>query len=180
MFGKRSVTSGPSAAPPPPPPGGAEIATRPQRQDTPKPEAPRAEERPKGKAAAEPSGPRATAALEQLKAAQGAQPVQSAVAEIVREQSDYYHATKTTIYTALLNTIDLSQLAQLLACQLECHALFLAIQLPVLDCFCYCLSQENNNGIVYECVQTESFIPRETPTIPKHKCQRFACHVTKM
>nr|WP_303657446.1 CpaF family protein [Asticcacaulis aquaticus] len=36
-----------------------------------------------------------------------------AVTEIVREQSDYYHATKTAIFNALLNTIDLSQLAQL-------------------------------------------------------------------
>jgi pilus assembly protein CpaF len=26
---------------------------------------------------------------------------------VVREQSDYYHATKTTIFNALLNTIDL-------------------------------------------------------------------------
>jgi pilus assembly protein CpaF len=33
--------------------------------------------------------------------------------QVVREQSDYYHATKTTIFNALLNTIDLSQLAQL-------------------------------------------------------------------
>ena len=32
---------------------------------------------------------------------------------MVREQSEYYHATKTTIFNALLNTIDLSQLAQL-------------------------------------------------------------------
>ena len=52
------------------------------------------------------SGPRATAGFEQLKKAQ-------AVAEIVREQSDYYHATKTTIFNALMNTIDLAQLAQL-------------------------------------------------------------------
>src|SRR5690606_12712771 len=51
-------------------------------------------------------GPRATAGLEQLKKAQ-------AVAEIVREQADYYHATKTTIFNALMNTIDPSQLAQL-------------------------------------------------------------------
>lgn len=51
-------------------------------------------------------GPRATAGLEQLKRAQP-------VTEIVREQSDYYHATKTTIFNALMNTIDLSQLAQL-------------------------------------------------------------------
>ncbi|WP_332660128.1 CpaF family protein [Brevundimonas sp.] len=51
-------------------------------------------------------GPKATPGYEQLKKAQ-------AVAEIVREQSDYYHATKTTIFNALMNTIDLAQLAQL-------------------------------------------------------------------
>ncbi len=51
-------------------------------------------------------GPKVTAAFEQLKQAQQ-------VTEIVREQSDYYHATKTLIFNALLNTIDLSQLAQL-------------------------------------------------------------------
>ena len=33
--------------------------------------------------------------------------------EIVREQSEYYHQTKTAIFNALLNTIDLAQLAQL-------------------------------------------------------------------
>jgi len=47
------------------------------------------------------------------KRAEDAPAARDTVAEIVREQSDYYHATKTTIYTALLNTIDLSQLAQL-------------------------------------------------------------------
>ena len=52
------------------------------------------------------AGPKATPGFEQLKKAQ-------AVAEIVREQSDYYHATKTTIFNALMNTIDLAQLAQL-------------------------------------------------------------------
>ena len=51
-------------------------------------------------------GPKATPGFEQLKKAQ-------AVAEIVREQSDYYHATKTTIFNALMNTIDLAQLAHL-------------------------------------------------------------------
>ena len=51
-------------------------------------------------------GPKATSGFEQLKKAQ-------AVAEIVREQSDYHHATKTTIFNALMNTIDLAQLAQL-------------------------------------------------------------------
>src|SRR3569833_2241943 len=52
------------------------------------------------------AGPKATAGFEQLRQAQQ-------VAEIVREQSDYYHATKTLIFNALLNTIDLTQLAQL-------------------------------------------------------------------
>jgi pilus assembly protein CpaF len=52
------------------------------------------------------SGPKPTLAFEQLRAAQG--PTQ-----VVREQSDYYHATKTTIFNALINTIDLAQLAQL-------------------------------------------------------------------
>jgi len=51
-------------------------------------------------------GPKSTPGFEQLKKA-------SAVAEIVREQSDYYHATKTTIFNALMNTIDLAQLAGL-------------------------------------------------------------------
>ena len=32
---------------------------------------------------------------------------------MVREQTDYYHTTKTTIFNALINTIDLAQLAQL-------------------------------------------------------------------
>ena len=64
--------------------------------------------RPAGEAAPAPKGPgpKSTAGFEQLKKAQ-------AVAEIVREQSDYYHATKTTIFNALMNTIDLAQLAQL-------------------------------------------------------------------
>ena len=52
------------------------------------------------------AGPKATAGFEQLRQAQQ-------VTEIVREQSDYYHATKTLIFNALLNTIDLAQLAQL-------------------------------------------------------------------
>ncbi len=77
------------------------LAARPKprpdaRAASPAPEAPR----PKG------PGPRATPAFEQMKKVQS-------VTEIVREQSDYYHATKTTIFNALMNTIDLSQLAQL-------------------------------------------------------------------
>ncbi|MHB8285600.1 MAG: ATPase, T2SS/T4P/T4SS family, partial [Caulobacteraceae bacterium] len=116
MFGKRSTTE--VAAPPPAPVGGAEIATRPQRQEAPPAAAPiqikptrvkRAEKA--AEAAAE--GPRSTTGLDQLRAAQGGTTAPAVITEIVREQSDYYHATKTTIYTALLNTIDLAQLAQL-------------------------------------------------------------------
>ena len=62
--------------------------------------------KPKPQPAPTGAGPKTTPGLEQLKKAQ-------AVAEIVREQSDYYHATKTTIFNALMNTIDLAQLAQL-------------------------------------------------------------------
>ena len=57
----------------------------------PKP-APEAAPRPAAPAAA---GPKPTKGLDQLKKAQ-------AVAEIVREQSDYYHATKTTIFNLSL------------------------------------------------------------------------------
>ena len=125
MFGKRSATAPaeiepvlPPVGAPPPAEAGADIATRPQRLDIqPKydpavpPEAARAGAGP----APAKAGPRHTAGFEQLRAAAdgGKAPTENAVAEIVREQSDYYHATKTTIYTALLNTIDLSQLASL-------------------------------------------------------------------
>jgi pilus assembly protein CpaF len=44
--------------------------------------------------------------FEQLKAAQSS-------VQVVKEQTEYYHATKTAIYNGLINTIDLSQLAQL-------------------------------------------------------------------
>ncbi len=110
MFGKRSASSAQSdvrvAAPPPAPAAGPDIATRPQRTEPAKGAAPaEAASRPKTAA-------RATPGFEQIRAAQvsaGAGPI----TEIVREQSEYYHATKTTIYSALLNTIDLGQLAQL-------------------------------------------------------------------
>ena len=130
MFGKRPadgevVRPGANA---PPPPGDTPIATRPQRIDpattkqalapaTPQTSAQAApqsaSDRLAGahasqKASAAGTGPKATSAFEQLRAAQGAPS-----ADVVREQSDYYHATKTTIFNALINTIDLPQLAQL-------------------------------------------------------------------
>ena len=128
-----------TAAPPPPASTGAEIATRPQpvapkplpaddefidiepRRDasaalrdmhakmagTKAPAAPApAPAAPAPKMAPKTGGPKNTAGFEQLKAAQSS-------VQVVKEQSEYYHSTKTAIYNALINTIDLSQLAQL-------------------------------------------------------------------
>ncbi len=114
MFGKRSAAEAlniETATPPPPSPGQG-IATRPQRVEaSPAPAAP-VQRRPAGAAAqagAKAAGPRPTSAFEQLRAVRGP----AAETEVVAEQSDYYQATKTTIFNALLNTIDLSQLGQL-------------------------------------------------------------------
>ena len=111
MFGKRpSATDAPAPRPAPPPAAdGAAIATRPQRVEpgaAGPAAAPVQTPPPAGKPAA---GPKPTMAFEQLRAAQGPAPA----TQVVREQSDYYHATKTTIFNALINTIDLAQLAQL-------------------------------------------------------------------
>ncbi|HEY5008452.1 MAG TPA: ATPase, T2SS/T4P/T4SS family, partial [Caulobacteraceae bacterium] len=127
MFGKRPADGEPgkpTQAPPPAPADGPPIATRPQRVEpaTAKQALAPAKAPPAAKnsatdrlagahasqKAAAAGGPKLTSAFEQLRAAQG-----SPTAEIVREQSDYYHATKTTIFNALINTIDLAQLAQL-------------------------------------------------------------------
>ncbi|HEX2561494.1 MAG TPA: CpaF family protein, partial [Phenylobacterium sp.] len=120
MFGKRS-TDGPPApkpqAPPPAPAAGAPIATRPQRVEAPAAAAaPKAAPQSAGAALADratasqnaTSSPKMTQGFEQLRAAQS-----GGATQVVREQSDYYHATKTTIFNALINTIDLAQLAQL-------------------------------------------------------------------
>jgi pilus assembly protein CpaF len=127
VFGKRSGDGEPTkpadAPPPPPAKGGAPIATRPQRVEAATtrqalaparpPNAPDAADRlsatHSAQAGAATGGPKLTSAFEQLRTAQGL----TTTAEIVREQSDYYHATKTTIFNALINTIDLAQLAQL-------------------------------------------------------------------
>ena len=104
MFGKRPSSGGGPVRPVEPPvAGAAPIATRPQRVE-PTAETPEAPAAPRPSQPA--AGPKPTMAFEQLRAAQG--PTQ-----VVREQSDYYHATKTLIFNALINTIDLSQLAQL-------------------------------------------------------------------
>jgi pilus assembly protein CpaF len=116
MFGKRSIGGAEvevAAPPPPPSSSGAAIATRPQRQD------------PKSASKSETSDGFASLVSDAAnrglsrdpadvaKRAENPPEAKDVIAEIVREQSDYYHATKTTIYTALLNTIDLAQLAQL-------------------------------------------------------------------
>jgi len=125
VFGKRSGDPAPGKAAPteaPPPPSVENIATRPQRVEpaaarqalAPAPvaapsirsAADRASAPPKPVAAG--AGPKTTSAFEQLRAAQTSAPT-----EIVREQSEFFHATKTAIFNALINTIDLAQLAQL-------------------------------------------------------------------
>ena len=113
MFGKRP-TEGGSQAPrqaPPPAAEGPAIATRPQRvEPSAAPVAPVQTAPPTERAATKAAaGPKPTLGFEQLRAAQGPAPA----TQVVREQSDYYHATKTTIFNALINTIDLAQLAQL-------------------------------------------------------------------
>jgi pilus assembly protein CpaF len=118
MFGKRSTGSAaggfgdpPRPRPQPAPAGAAPKSASPPldalaARVTPAAETARSAPSAAAQEGARPSGPKATAGFEQLRAAQ-------TVTEVVREQSDYYHATKTTIFNALLNTIDLSQLAQL-------------------------------------------------------------------
>ena len=112
MFGKRSHADEQPRPAPPPATGAPGIATRPQKLE-PAAQAAPAARKPTPAAPAKPSGPKSTHAFEQLLAAHGAGSNAGPVTEIVRQQSDYYHATKTTIFNALLNTIDLSQLGQL-------------------------------------------------------------------
>ena len=105
MFGKRP-TDTPVARPRPeaaPEADAVPAAPRANRIDPMQTQSIGPAQKPAGQAV---SGPKPTLAFEQLRAAQG--PTQ-----VVREQSDYYHATKTTIFNALINTIDLAQLAQL-------------------------------------------------------------------
>ena len=112
MFGKRP-SSGASAIRPADAPaqGAAAIPTRPMRVEIETGPATRAIEAagaptPMPSPAGMLATPKPTMAYDQLKAAQGP-------ASALPEQSEYYHATKTTIFTALINTIDLGQLANL-------------------------------------------------------------------
>jgi len=112
MFGKRSTTGAPmaappperavanrSATPPPPPPkpsnasmGGGDPAPPPPRSAAPPPK-PTASAKPSGKIATPP-------------------PPKERIATI-DNRSDEYYRTKTEVFNALIDTIDLSQLAQL-------------------------------------------------------------------
>ena len=119
MFGKRSLAdnTAPERAAPPPAGGDGGIATRPQRVEPQAASQPRAAgsdlKLAPAAGAAKAAGPKSTTGFEQLRAAHGAGGANTPIADVVHQQSDYYHATKTTIFNALLNTIDLSQLAQL-------------------------------------------------------------------
>ena len=121
MFGKRAGdgdNKGPAKAAPLPAPAPADTARTKGQEPAPAKPAPSADspqsatDRLAGVQAQQTSdrttGPRPTPGLQQLRAAQVAPTVQ-----IAREESEYYHATKTNIFNTLMNTIDLPQLAQL-------------------------------------------------------------------
>ena len=94
MFGKRSATNEALAQKAPPPP--AQVGL-PPKADTPPP-APRAAAAPASQA------PRAEASLK---------PSQPARVVVTDNKSEDYYQIKTTIFSALIDTIDLAQLAQL-------------------------------------------------------------------
>ncbi|HVY87764.1 MAG TPA: CpaF family protein [Hyphomonadaceae bacterium] len=115
MFGKRSA-GGPSAppppetastaratTPPPPPPKAPAASPAAALRDDPPPPPPKAAGAPKAPA---PPPPKPTA-----KAAPPPPPKEKAV--VVDNRSDEYYRTKTEVFNALIDTIDLSQLAQL-------------------------------------------------------------------
>ncbi len=117
MFGKKDLAQDPNSfrSAPPPVEGASAtgIATRPQRVEPGAAPAPAPRKPAPPPPVARQGGPKATSAFEQLMAVHGAGSKAAPVTEIVQQQSDYYHATKTTIFNALLNTIDLSQLGAL-------------------------------------------------------------------
>ena len=94
MFGRRTGPAGASETPAPPP---APVAAKPAPKAAAKPAA-----KPKPKPAAPP------------RVAKPAEPAQESVQAVeIGGRSDQYFQTKTTIFNALIDTIDLSQLAQL-------------------------------------------------------------------
>jgi pilus assembly protein CpaF len=104
VFGKKALAEAPQPQrPDAAPTAGPTMSARPQKAPPP----PGSDQTPQSSGGHR--GPKPTSAFEQLQEAHSAVPV----AEIAHQQSDYYHATKTTIFNALLNTIDLSQLGQL-------------------------------------------------------------------
>src|SRR5690348_15842219 len=95
MFGKRSATNEALAQKAPPPPAQTGL---PPKADTPPPPAPRAAATPSSQA------PRPEASLK---------PSQPARVVVTDNRSEDYYQMKTTIFSALIDTIDLAQLAQL-------------------------------------------------------------------
>jgi len=95
MFGKRSATNEALAQKAPPPPAQTGL---PPKADTPPPPAPRAAATPSSQA------PRPEASLK---------PSQPARVVVTDNKSEDYYQIKTTIFSALIDTIDLAQLAQL-------------------------------------------------------------------
>ena len=96
MFGRRTAP----AADAPPPPQKTKAAAAPAREA-----APAAAPKPKAKTAAAAAPPRVAAVSQQKSKA--VQPIE------IGGRSDEYFQTKTTIFNALIDTIDLSQLGQL-------------------------------------------------------------------
>ena len=102
-FGKRSPSSTPTAAPSPAPAAkdvAAPVAPRPEAAKVGRPAGPKPVAVKGAPKAAPPPSPRPT------------EPKREAIRQ-VSQQSEQYYATKTTIFNALIDTIDLSQLAQL-------------------------------------------------------------------
>jgi len=112
MFGKRppGSTQGPkSFGAARPPAGGAEVATR-ERPETPAPASSKPEAKP---ASAPASAPAARPAARPAMKSAPARKAASAPETVGADRSAEYYAVKTTIFNALIDTIDLSQLARL-------------------------------------------------------------------
>ena len=114
MFGKRGTTGGPGTPPPPPAATAARPTTPPP---APKPAASTLADEPPPpppKASAPPPKPSSTPTASSKPTAKAAPPPppKEKVAAI-DNRSDEYYRTKTEVFNALIDTIDLSQLAQL-------------------------------------------------------------------
>ncbi len=105
MFGKRTTTGGPAV----PPPAAAETPRPAAAPPPPKPAASHGA----GLSDPPPPPPRSTAAASSKPAAKSAPPPPKEKVAAIDSRSDEYYRTKTEVFNALIDTIDLSQLAQL-------------------------------------------------------------------